>query len=436
MGAKILLVGDIHLGRRPARLPADLGEWDLDPALFTPAAAWSATVDLALREEVDAVVLAGDVVQEDNARFEAFGRLADGVSRLVDRGIQVWAVSGNHDVEALPRLVDLIPGFRLLGRGGRWELATLHRDGQPLVHFLGWSFPEPRFGSSPLAGRNRPEPPRDGRPCFGVLHADLDGHDSAYAPVSRAELDGVPVDGWFLGHVHKPSDLSGPRPVGYLGSLVGLDPSETGPHGPWLLHAGREKPELRHVPLAPLRWQEVEIDVSGWKSLEHLLPEVERALESLHRSLAPEAGALRAVGCRLRWTGITPLRRDLRAVSVSPEIESLRRLWDPILYFIDRAEDRTRPALDLPAIAREQHPAGLLARRLLALVNDGPEAAELIHRARGRLEQVGAEATWSSLEPLRLDDERVRTLLIETGTEAIEELLSQVGSESDPGGAP
>ena len=70
VSGEILLVGDIHLGRRPQRL----ARAELDDRALSPAVAWERTVDLALRSPgaVQAVVLAGDVVDQEKDRFEAW----------------------------------------------------------------------------------------------------------------------------------------------------------------------------------------------------------------------------------------------------------------------------------------------------------------------------------------------------------------------------
>ena len=122
---RLLFVGDIHLGRRPTRLPDELA--GLRPADLGPAAAWSATVAHALAERVDAVVLAGDVVESLGDRFEAYGHLQGGVARLTEAGIPVIGVAGNHDVLALPHLAQQVPGFQLLGAGGTWAHADVTR---------------------------------------------------------------------------------------------------------------------------------------------------------------------------------------------------------------------------------------------------------------------------------------------------------------------
>src|SRR5688572_2314136 len=95
----ILFVGDVHLGRRPARVPslaaAGLGIDDL-----SPRAALAAVVREARERDVDAVVFLGDVVDGEDNYLEAYGPLARGVRELVEAGVAVLAVAGNHDVRA------------------------------------------------------------------------------------------------------------------------------------------------------------------------------------------------------------------------------------------------------------------------------------------------------------------------------------------------
>jgi hypothetical protein len=430
MAATLLLVGDIHLGRRPGGLPGELAGWGLAPSGLTPSAAWRATVDLALRRRVDAVVLAGDVVEADNARFEAFGPLEQGVRRLVEGGIGVWAVAGNHDVEALPRLADLIPGFRLLGRNGSWEQATVSRDGATLLHLLGWSFPTRLHRSSPLESGPLPTPPDDGLPLIGVMHCDLDGSGSPYAPVKRSDLERLPVDGWFLGHVHKPSELDETRPLGYLGSLVGLDPTETGSHGPWLLNVAPGALSLEHVPLAPLRWEEVGLDLSGLAGPEELQAAMIGGLKALHERLGPVVGEARAVGCRVRLAGSTKFSTEPRTQLDQEGAEKFAFKQDDVLYFVEKVVDDTVPALDLERIAAGEDPPALLARRLLKLRGGGE--TDLLREAGRALDRSASAPWWQRLGGAALDDDRVRELLFAAGMRALAELLAQAPA-SGPG---
>ncbi len=160
MVIQILCAGDMHLGRRPTRVPetADLNA-------LKPTAVWRSFVNTAIERKVDVVVLTGDVVDESNKFFEAYSALQSGIERLTKSGIPVVAVSGNHDFDVLPRLADQIPGFHLLGRGGQWQDFVLEKDGISVVRFQGWSFPTRHVSHDPLTGY---EAPADELPTVGA----------------------------------------------------------------------------------------------------------------------------------------------------------------------------------------------------------------------------------------------------------------------------
>ena len=65
-GMKLLALGDIHLGRRPSRLPEELAGRATD---FSPAKALQLTVDAAIGNDVDAVLFAGDVRRKRRRLF-------------------------------------------------------------------------------------------------------------------------------------------------------------------------------------------------------------------------------------------------------------------------------------------------------------------------------------------------------------------------------
>lgn len=430
MTARLLCVGDIHLGRRPSRLPA----WVLErvgAAALSPAAAWAAAVEEALRLEVDALLLAGDVVEQSDDYYEAYGDLRAGVEKLAAAGVRVLGVAGNHDVEVLPRLAAAIEGFHLLGAGGTWERTTLRaRDGSEL-RLLGWSFPSAEVRSSPLA---RGLPPREGAaPVIGLLHCDRDQSGSRYAPVRTAELEAAPVDAWLLGHIHRPDALAGPRPVGYLGSLLGLDPGEPGAHGPWLLEvAGDGRLAMRQRPLAPLRWEQLEVPIGDLGEPGEVHGRITAAVEALHETVAEPAQRPRAVGCRIALTGRTAHRLALERRLAEEDPRALRLTREGIEYFVERVALRVQPAVDLEVLAQARDPAGLLAQRLLLLRGDArdPQRQALIEAAGRRLARAAAEPVWNELHPAPPDARRTAALLEEAALHALEALLEQRGEET------
>ena len=415
---RILAIGDVHLGRRPSRLPEGL-----DPeGRLTPAAAWHASVESAVAHGADAVLLAGDLVEEADDLYEAYPELARGVERLHEHGIAVAGVAGNHDGTVLPRLAESLPAFQLLGAGGRWEAAALAG-----VEVVGWSFPGLTASDNPLAGGL---PPRSGeRPRIGLLHCDRDQTGSRHAPVRSAELAAADVDAWLLGHIHAPDPLAGPRPSGYLGSLVGLDPGEPGAHGPWWLTVhGPGRIEAEQLPLAPLRWEAVPVDATGLADPDDLHARVIAALEALHEQLRDRGAAARAVGCRLRITGRNDAGADLPARLEATGLAGFQLERDGVTYFVEALRVETEPALDLERLAGGQDPVGLLARRLLLLRRPpgDPERAELLRRVRPQLEETARKRTyWELGQPGALDEARIAAALEQAARRALEALLAQ-----------
>lgn len=381
---KILCTGDLHLGRRSSRLPQHL-----DGRAHSAAGGWARIVDLALAEAVDVVVLSGDLVDRDNRFYEAVGPLESGLRRLAAAGITTVAVAGNHDFDVLPRLADTFAPdtsgsdpasapFRLLGRGGVWERATIRR-GEAVLHLDGWSFPAQYVRESPLAAYDLPVP--DDGPVLGLLHADLEQPGSPYAPVLLPELRARPVDFWLLGHVHAPALHEGPglAPVLYPGSPQALDPGETGAHGVWLLElaAGRRF-EVRHVPLSTVRYDEVVVDLTGAGDLGEVDARVIEGVRA-HAATLDGGDALRCVSCRLRVVGRTPVHRGLAAhlEALAPDLElPAGGATGGATAVVEKVEVATHPARDLAELARRKDPVAVLAGLLISLEADPAQAAD------------------------------------------------------------
>jgi exonuclease SbcD len=350
-------------------------------------------------------------------------------------------VAGNHDVRVLPRLADELPELRLLGRDGCWESALLTRQGQPRLRVLGWSFPERVVRRSPLDAW--PQPWRAGRfedgapdslPTLGLLHADLDASGSAYAPVSRAALRRHPLAAWLIGHVHAPDRdaLAAECPLGYLGSLSPLDPGEHGPRGPWLARLEGARLRLEQVPLAPLRYERVPLELDEVDSAERLQSKLLAGVREAHARLAPGLGRAEVVALRFLLRGA----RRIQAAALEPVLRraiaregeaGLREKQAEVHYFVEEIDDHSRPARDLDQLAQGSDPVGLLARRLLALEAKDPEGLELCRRA-GRELESSRLLGGSALLTVRRDGHdphELRERLLRLGRRALEELLAQ-----------
>lgn len=419
MPLDILAVGDLHLGRSPIGLPHGY-----EPGNFSPRAAWSATVEHAIQRRVDAVVLLGDVVDHDRDFIEAYSALKQGAERLVKAGIAVIAVVGNHDVFVLPRLAKEIRGLQLIGAGGAWEEIQFERAGRGAVRFVGWSFPSATVRQDPLDSLTLR--PRAGVATVGLVHGELGVASSHHAPLSRERLVATGFDAWLLGHIHRPSLGESQDRVGYLGSLVGLDPGEPGVHGPWLVRVnGPGAVTCEQLPLAPIRWESVELA---------LTPDMDAdaAEEALPRTLlahfaAPGAnwGEAKLVAVRLRVTdstnhGVAILARLNQQIGVPISIGS----YD---CFVETIIDRTRPDRDLVALAKADYAVGGLAKRMLALEGEGDagERGRLLREARKAIEPLHTKPCFMQLVAPEPTDDELAEILLQQGRKLLEQLLER-----------
>ena len=419
---RLLCTGDVHLGRRPTRVPAD--------EALTVERVWQACVQAAIREAVDAVVLTGDLIDRENRYFEAIGPLLQGLRQLATAGIPVYAVAGNHDFDTLPGVQAFDgEGAHLLGAQGRWTQQPLIKDGETVAILTGWSFPQQHVDQSPLRSFERPA---TDLPVIGVLHADAGTAQSRYAPVAHQELQESGVDLWLLGHIHRPQmlDLPGTQ-VLYPGSLQPLDPGEQGAHGPWIIEVPiRGAATLTQRPLATLRYAEVTVSLDGCSTNDAVRRQTTVAMEDVLAAHVEAQEALRHLCCRLRIEGRTPLHRQLDDLlaDVQPDLSLMQ---GSATATVEQVDVDTRPVHDLQELSRGTDPPAVLAQLLLAL-EEGREVdglAALEAQLSQALRHLQRSARY---QPLRQDDDIAltteagtpRELLQRQGLRLLDELLA------------
>jgi exonuclease SbcD len=291
----------------------------------------------------------------------------------------------------------------LLGEGGEWERLTVDQDDAPSIAFDGWSYPEREVRKNPL---DEYELPSTDATLFGLLHTELGRSAGPYAPVSREDLRSTPVDGWLLGHIHKPQVYSEHPLILNPGSPQPLNPTETGSHGPWTVTIDSSGTmETTQRALSSLRYQPVEVDVSSLESPESLTGEIKSKLESTLTEGGAFHDELDLVLTRLTLTGRSEHYRDFERESRTLR-ESLRMNINGTTVAVETIANRVRPALDLEELAEGTSPVAVLSELLLTLENDDDSLPdELLEDVESAVDDAYSASTY---EPLRLHDERNR----------------------------
>jgi len=423
---KLLLSGDLHIGRTSSRVPEMVPRESLRTA-YT----WQRLVDLAVREKVDLVCLSGDVADEANRFYEAIGPLQSGVERLAEASIRTVVVAGNHDHDVLSRLARQLPDehFTLLGEGGKWERLLLEDDeGHTALHIDGWSFARAAVHEDPVTSYDLPDPA--GIPTLGLLHGDLDDPSSRYAPLDAARLQAVAVGGWLLGHIHAPrlTGQAGAPWLLYPGSPQALDPGEPGAHGVWITEVrdgSLATPQLR--PLSTVRYETTTIRLDDVETEVALDSAVIDGVRAAAEDFIEESETLNCLSLRLQLVGRTPI--------ASLVDEALRRMTEDlaltshgVAIAVEKVDNQTLPAIDLQAHADSQAPPGALAHLLLELESGepSPQTRELVRRTREAIRQVDGHRDFAQLGRADdVDEQHAQAILVQQARRLLTQLVSQ-----------
>lgn len=264
-------------------------------------------IDLCLTERVDALLLAGDLYDDEQTSMKTARFLADQIRRLDEAGIRSFIIRGNHD--ALSKITkELVFPDSVKVFGSRAEAVEITRSKADCPVFIhGLSFAEPQAPDS-LLGKYKP--PVEGAINIGLLHTSLDGaagHDP-YSPCKLADLMASDFTYWALGHIHKRRVEHGRCTIVMPGIPQGRDINEAGFKSVTLVTIGDDRSvriEERLTSLA--QFERLTVDVTQLHDWTHLVNELGGVLKEARRAAPSEQ-----LVARVRLTGRTPLAWRIR----------------------------------------------------------------------------------------------------------------------------
>ena len=379
-------------------------------------------VDLCIEEQVDALLVAGDVYDGADRSLRAQLKFVNGLRRLDEAGIRSFICHGNHDpLDGWEAKLDLPYGCVRFGPEVTGEPVFPEDPERAMVYGISYPLREVRQNLSP---RFRDLP--NGGFKIGLLHANVGGnaeHDS-YAPCSVSDLVETSIDYWALGHVHTRSVLRVENPaIVYPGNPQGRHPNEPGERGVYLVEvdeSGGVGIEFRAVDV--VRWERRDLDIDGLGDEQHML----NAISDAAGSALGGAGG-RPVVLRLVLSGRGPMDRWLRRQgTVEHVLENLNNEYadDHPWLWCERIHLETGSSIDRMQVVQREDFAGDLAR-LVGELAQSPEALdELRQPLRDLYETQRARRYLRHLLP---GDEELKRIL----AAAEEECLAKLSDEGD-----
>ena len=264
---KFIHCADLHLGATFKSLTAKCDAMLKKIIADSSFESWNKLIDKAIAEKVDFVIISGDIFDSAKPMLRSRMIFKHGVNELIQAGIKVFIVNGNHDdkltifnefsfgeqvkvfsadkveVCELPELKVAVAGISYDNDNARENLS---------LAFKGLSLPEDYFK-------------------IAVLHANIGGvknladeESGCYSNCQLSDLTIQKFDYWALGHIHNGGVLHKEKPlVVYPGSLQGLNINQDTPKGAYLVAVNsNNEAELTFFECGELGFCRKEVDLS------------------------------------------------------------------------------------------------------------------------------------------------------------------------------
>lgn len=265
---KFIHAADIHLGKKLAYSGEPKGELQ-DIFKNAEQKALSRMVDLALEQEVDFIIIAGDLYDLESRSVKASRFFKNQCLRLKKNNVDIYVISGNHD-PAGRKNEPFKPAANVkFFSSEEVELQEFYKKTELSARILGQSYRQ-RFEDRSMYNYYTAED----KSVFniGILHTELNAESRRYVPVNKSQLlSKDEIHYWALGHIHQQQWLNEKPAVYYPGTIQGREITEVGDKGVILVEVEQNfNYNSSFIPLSELNYKKVVINLNNYKQLERV----------------------------------------------------------------------------------------------------------------------------------------------------------------------
>lgn len=357
-------------------------------------------VDLAIREQVQFVLIAGDVFDgdwEDYSTGLFFNRC---MQRLASADIPVFLIRGNHDAASVITRHLTLP-----------DNVTRLSDSHPETVYLetcavaihGQSFATRDVTDNLVTGYPKA---RSGYFNIGLLHTGLAGREghARYAPCQLEDLEALGYDYWALGHIHQPEIVSLHPPVVYPGNIQGRHIRETGARGCVLVDVDGVDVQISRVNLDVLRWFEVACDMA---MVETQTDAIARVRDAVGAIAAEHVGV--PLCMRIRLTGVRPSHTfiHLDEVNFSSELANAAAFVAAQDVYVERVVIERGVTTDSPLRGGDMSIPDALVDVISSVARDG-ETIQAVQATLSEWQRAIATKMRADVAPIPVEEEATR----------------------------
>ncbi|RSL34362.1 exonuclease SbcCD subunit D [Salibacterium salarium] len=267
---RFIHAADLHLG---STIPAAAGapsllKQQLEDSIYT---AVDNMVKDAIQLEVDFIIIAGDLFDQDNRSLRNQLYLKTQFQTLQKHDIPVYVIFGNHD-----------PVHKKYAPAG-WpenvhifdttpEMKIFHKKGEEAAFIYGCSY-EKRTLHQNIAKQYNKKEGTEAPLQIGLLHGqERRNTDHAYAPFDKEDLLEKEFDYWALGHIHTRHSLA--NHICYPGNIQARHRNEPGDKGYLYVHLDEEKVDVSFRSASVIPFIKMETSIDGHLSFDSLTNQI------------------------------------------------------------------------------------------------------------------------------------------------------------------
>ena len=254
---KFIHCADLHLDS-PFKSKSHLAPSIFEDVQNSAYESFKKIVDTALKEEVDFVLIVGDLFDSENRTLRAEVFLKEQFMRLEKEQIFVYISHGNHDPLTEKITNDWPDNVSVFSnRGETYQAIT--KDGETIfVH--GFSYQH----DTSYENKIDEYPSSQGKKGIhiGMLHGTYSKSSTKnrYTEFILEDLNQKLYHYWALGHIHERQELSDMPPIYYPGNIQGRHFGEQGPKGCLLVEGDHLRLNVTFIPTQQIRFEEATIN--------------------------------------------------------------------------------------------------------------------------------------------------------------------------------
>ena len=218
-------------------------------------------VHTAIDEQVDFVIIAGDIYDQNTRGFKAQFAFQKACQALAAAKIDVFLSYGNHDFSENPFLDVELPNNVYVFPKTVTTTFFKSQTGEK-VALSGFSYPSSHIKEHMVS--EFPARAAQADLHIGIYHGQMgtDHTGYAYAPFQIQEMQAKHYDYWALGHIHERQVLAENPPILYAGTTQGRHRLELGEKGVNRVELTSRGVQIEFIPTQAIKFAELTLHIS------------------------------------------------------------------------------------------------------------------------------------------------------------------------------